>query len=94
GFNYLGRLGLSAAEADDLWRISEEGVSLTGAASAVPMPLHRGAQRRMVDTDSGPHLHADWIWASSVLDEAQIGELSRLWFEALAGICAHVRRGG
>ncbi|WP_420799449.1 amino acid adenylation domain-containing protein [Mycobacterium celatum] len=96
GFNYLGRLGLSAAEADDLWRISEEGVSLTGAASAVPMPLMHTVELNaaMVDTDSGPHLHADWIWASSVLDEAQIGELSRLWFEALAGICAHVRRGG
>ena len=25
---------------------------------------------------------------------AQISQLSRLWFEALAGICAHVRRGG
>ncbi len=29
-----------------------------------------------------------------MLDEAQIGELSRLWFDAVSGICAHVRRGG
>ena len=28
------------------------------------------------------------------LDHAQVSRLSRLWFEALAGICAHVRRGG
>ena len=34
------------------------------------------------------------MWASSVLEEAQVRRLSRLWCEALAGICAHVRRGG
>ena len=28
------------------------------------------------------------------LDRAQVSRLSRLWFEALAGICAHVRGGG
>ena len=47
-----------------------------------------------VDTDTGPHLHADWTWASSALDRAQVSRLGRLWFEALAGICAHVRGGG
>ena len=35
-----------------------------------------------------------WSWASSVLEEAQVRRLSELWFAALAGICAHVRRGG
>ncbi len=30
----------------------------------------------------------------SVFDEQQITRLSRLWFEALAGISAHVRAGG
>ena len=47
-----------------------------------------------VDTDAGPQLHADWTWAPSALDRAAVSRLSRLWFEALAGICAHVRRGG
>ena len=47
-----------------------------------------------VDTDSGPQLHANWTWAPSALDRAQVNRLSRLWFEALAGICAHVRGGG
>ena len=28
------------------------------------------------------------------LDHAQVSRLSRLWFDALAGICAYVRRGG
>ncbi|MGH3555579.1 MAG: condensation domain-containing protein, partial [Mycobacterium sp.] len=47
-----------------------------------------------VDTDTGPRLHANWTWAPSAVDRAQVSRLSRLWFEALAGICAHVRAGG
>src|SRR5207245_2882243 len=30
----------------------------------------------------------------SAVDRAAVTELGRLWFEALAGICVHVRRGG
>ena len=44
-----------------------------------------------IDTDAGPHLQANWTWAPSALDRDQIGRLSQLWFEALTGICAHVR---
>ena len=47
-----------------------------------------------IDTDAGPYLRAAWWWAPSALDHAQVSRLSRLWFDALAGICAHVRRGG
>ena len=47
-----------------------------------------------VDTDTGPHLRAGWTWAPSALDQARVDRLSRLWFDALAGICALVRRGG
>ena len=47
-----------------------------------------------IDTDTGPHLHANWTWAPSALDHAQVSRLSRLWFDALAGICAHVKHGG
>ena len=42
----------------------------------------------------GPRLHANWTWAPSAVDREQVSRLGRLWFEALAGICAHVRRGG
>ena len=97
GFNYLGRLGAAAAEmSDDLWRISQDGLSVTDAATAVPMPLAHTVELNAgtVDTDTGPHLHANWTWAPSALDHAQISRLSRLWFDALAGICAHVRHGG
>jgi non-ribosomal peptide synthase protein (TIGR01720 family) len=97
GFNYLGRLGAAAAGlSGEVWRISQDGLSLTGAAAAVPMPLaHTVALNAgTVDTDTGAQLHATWTWAPSALDHAQVSRLSRLWFDALAGICAHVRGGG
>ncbi len=97
GFNYLGRLGAAAAEvSDDFWRISPEGLSLTGAATAVPMPLVHTVELNAAtaDTDTGPRLHANWTWAPSAVDHAEVARLSGLWFEALAGICAHVRGGG
>ena len=71
GFNYLGRLGAAAAElSDDVWRISPDGVSLTGAAAAVPMPLTHTVELNAgtVDTDAGPQLQANWTWAPSALD--------------------------
>nr|WP_163737384.1 non-ribosomal peptide synthase/polyketide synthase [Mycobacterium gallinarum] len=97
GFNYLGRLGDDAtAMTDDLWRISQDGLSLVDIAAAVPMALaHTVAlNAAAVDTDAGPRLHATWSWAPSALNDAQIGRLSQLWFDALAGICANVQRGG
>ncbi|MFZ1176027.1 MAG: condensation domain-containing protein, partial [Mycobacterium sp.] len=99
GFNYLGRLGGDAATADisgDLWRISEDGLAVAGAAAAVPMPLSHSAELNAatVDSGTGPHLQATWTWAPSALDQAQISRLSQLWFDALAGICTHVQNGG
>ena len=96
GFNYLGRLGAGADLSDDLWRLCHDGLSLTGAATAIPMALPHTVDLNAgtVDTDIGPHLHANWTWAQSAVDHTQVSRLSRLWFDALAGICAYVRRGG
>ncbi|WP_082017540.1 non-ribosomal peptide synthetase [Mycolicibacterium setense] len=97
GFNYLGRLGSPAAYASgDVWRFSQEGLSLTGAAGAMPIVLAHSVELNAVtiDTDTGPHLNATWTWAPSALDRTAVTRISRLWFDALAGICAHVRRGG
>ena len=97
GFNYLGRLGGAAGEASgDLWRIGQEGMSLTAAATAVFMPLAHTVELNAgtLDTEAGPQLHANWTWAPSVLDHTQVSRLSQLWFDALAGICAHVQGGG
>ncbi|MEB4212384.1 condensation domain-containing protein, partial [Mycobacterium sp. 94-17] len=96
GFNYLGRLGGAGVQGDQLWRVSEQGLLLVGVAGEIAMPLAHTVDLNAatVDTDDGPCLQANWMWAPSVLDEAQVERLSRLWFEALAGICAHVERGG
>jgi amino acid adenylation domain-containing protein/non-ribosomal peptide synthase protein (TIGR01720 family) len=97
GFNYLGRLGAAAADlSGDVWRIGQDGSSVTGVAAAVPMPLMHTVELNAstVETYAGPQLHADWMWAPSAVDRAQVNRLSRLWFEALTGICSHVRGGG
>lgn len=97
GFNYLGRLGGGVDLPGELWRPAGEGSSeATAAGAAIPMPLMHTVELNAatVDTANGPQLHANWTWAASVLDDEQAGRLSRLWFEALQGICAHVRKGG
>ncbi|OBJ16937.1 amino acid adenylation domain-containing protein [Mycobacterium colombiense] len=97
GFNYFGRQGAPGPGLDeDLWQISPDGSSVTSAAMAIPMPLMHTVDVNAVtiDTDAGPQLHATWTWAPSALDHVQVSRLSRLWFEALSGICAHVRSGG
>ncbi len=97
GFNYLGRLGAAATEVSgDIWEIRQDGWAVTGIAAATPMPLMHTVELNAgtLDADTGPRLRAGWTWAPSALDETQVSRLSRLWFDALAGICAHVRAGG
>ncbi|MDA3660467.1 hypothetical protein, partial [Mycobacterium xenopi] len=74
---------------------SGDALSLT-AATVLPLPLAHTLDLNAgtVDTDTGPCLHAHWAWAPSVFDRTQVSRLARLWFEALAGICALVRAGG
>lgn len=97
GFNYLGRLGGTAAPGDDTWQICRWGSLFTDAAgTGLPMPMMHTVEvsAATVETSAGPQLHADWIWAPTKLDREQVSRLSRLWFDALTGICAHVSNGG
>jgi amino acid adenylation domain-containing protein/non-ribosomal peptide synthase protein (TIGR01720 family) len=97
GFNYLGRLGAAGADVSgDIWEMRQDGWSVTGVAAAIPMPLMHTVELNAgtLDTAAGPRLRAGWTWAPSALDHAQVDRLSRLWFDALAGICTHVRGGG
>ena len=97
GFNYLGRMGAGSGQVSgDIWEIREDGWKVTGPAAAVPMPLMHTVELNAgtVETADGPRLRAGWTWALSALDQAQVTRLSGLWFDALAGICAHVRGGG
>ncbi|WP_231964968.1 condensation domain-containing protein, partial [Mycobacterium sp. E3339] len=98
GFNYLGRLGGTAA-ADlpgDLWGVSRDSLEIAAAAAAVPMPLSHSVELNAatIDTDTGSRLNATWTWAPSVLDHAQIDRLNQLFFDALTGISSHVQHGG
>jgi non-ribosomal peptide synthase protein (TIGR01720 family) len=97
GFNYLGRLGGASAQlSGDVWGISHDGVTAAATTAAIPMPLAHTVELNAAteDTGTGPLLHATWTWAPSALDHTQISRLAQLWFDALAGICAHVRGGG
>jgi amino acid adenylation domain-containing protein/non-ribosomal peptide synthase protein (TIGR01720 family) len=96
GFNYLGRLGATAEASGDGWLLNQNGGPVAGIAAAIRMPLTHTVELNAgtVETDIGPQLQASWMWAPSALDHAQVSRLSRLWFDALAGMCAYVRRGG
>ena len=101
GFNYFGRVGALGADVTDGsadgWRLARDGSALIGVAAAVPMPLAHTVDLNAValeNPDTGLHLQANWTWAPSALDQAQVTQLGRLWFDALGGICAHVRAGG
>ena len=69
---------------------------MSAVSATVPTPLLHTVELNAVtvDTEAGPCLQANWTWARSALDHRAISRVSRLWFEALAGICAHVRSGG
>ena len=97
GFNYLGRQGATTAEiSGDVWQIAWDGLANISPGVRPPIPLVHTLELNAgtVDTDAGPCLCATWMWAPSALNHAQVSRLSGLWFDALAGICAHVRDGG
>ncbi|KUI42166.1 hypothetical protein AU197_06590 [Mycobacterium sp. IS-1590] len=96
GFNYLGRVDVAAELSDDLWRVCHDAWGVTRTSAAIPLSLAHTVELNAgtVHTDVGPKLQANWTWAASAIDENQAGRLSQLWFEALTGICEHVRRGG
>ena len=95
GFNYLGRLG-SSELTDDFWRIDQDAFAVAAAATAVPMPLAHTVELNAgtAETDAGPRLRATWTWAPSALDRDRIAAVGQLFFDALAGLCAHVAQGG
>jgi amino acid adenylation domain-containing protein/non-ribosomal peptide synthase protein (TIGR01720 family) len=96
-FNYLGRQGATSAETTgDAWQICWDGLATISPSvkPAIPLMHTLTLNAGTVDTDAGPRLCATWTWAPSALNHAQVNRLSQLWFDALAGICAHVQNGG
>ena len=97
GFNYLGRQGATTADTSgDAWQICWDGLAHISPGVKPPIPLTHTLMLNAgtIDTDIGPVLGGAWMWAPSALNQAQVTRLSQLWFEALAGICAHVQSGG
>ncbi|OBK56796.1 hypothetical protein A5657_00005 [Mycobacterium kubicae] len=94
GFNYLGRLGAPTRDAEKGWRVCDSSSGNSNAGLPIPLTHTVELNAVTVDTDDGPHLHAAWMWAPSATDRDQITRLSQLWFEALRGISALVKRGG
>ncbi|WP_253866823.1 non-ribosomal peptide synthetase, partial [Mycobacterium asiaticum] len=93
GFNYLGRLGAPAPATGAGWSIGPR-LADSNAGLPITLPHNVEVNAATVDTPAGPQLHADWMWAPSVLDGERVARLAQLWFAALGGICAHVRGGG
>ncbi|KAA1238743.1 hypothetical protein F0Q45_26935, partial [Mycobacterium simiae] len=93
-------MGVPAAQApatDDVWQIGAwNSLFAHNSNAGLPMPLMHTVDLNAVaiDTGEGPQLHAEWTWATSKLDQDQIARVSKLWFAALRGICAHVGSGG
>nr|WP_262490949.1 non-ribosomal peptide synthetase [Mycobacterium simiae] len=96
GFNYLGRSAPADASCtDQTWRVAGS-PRIDTSTTGLSMPLVHTAEVNAItiDTDTGPQLHANWTWATTILDHTQVTRISQLWFEALTGICTHVRNGG
>ncbi len=94
-FNYLGRYDAAeAAYSEYLWRLDQEAMYSLDAASAITTPLGHTVEfnTALLNTGSGQCLHATWTWAPSVLNEVEIRRLNQLWFSALTGFRAYVRR--
>ncbi|MHA7702014.1 amino acid adenylation domain-containing protein [Mycobacterium sp. ML4] len=96
-FNYFGRFGVSAGQAPPdagSWQITtSELLQAAAAGNETWQPsTHSVALNAVtVDGDTGPRLQAGWTWVPPAFDEHQITRLGELWFEALTGICTHVR---
>ncbi|NGO15582.1 hypothetical protein G5C60_50435 [Streptomyces sp. HC44] len=86
GFNYLGRF----TSGDGAWELSSRAGMVGGGADA-GLSLAHALEVNAVTYDlaGGPRLQASWAWADGVLSEAEVGELARLWFQALEGLARH-----
>ena len=97
GFNYLGRLGAPAVEISvHLWRICQEGLSFTGAGTALPLPLAHTVDLNAgtVDTDAGRIVDIEAV--ADVLPWVEcpnaVASAGRLRDQPLAGLRPWVRQ--
>jgi non-ribosomal peptide synthase protein (TIGR01720 family) len=96
GFNYLGRFGAGQCPAADAaWVPAPEmGAMFGGADEHAPLAHTVVVNARTDDRDDGPVFVASWTWATGVLAEQEVRELSGWWFEALQALVTHSQRSG
>ncbi|MFK0026664.1 condensation domain-containing protein, partial [Streptomyces sp. NPDC090798] len=87
GFNYLGRFSVGGGGA---WQIAPESVALgSGMDPGMPVPHALEINAVVQDGEVGPCLQVSWSWASGVLDEQGVEELSGLFVGALEAFTRH-----
>ncbi|MFZ2173425.1 MAG: amino acid adenylation domain-containing protein, partial [Rhodococcus sp. (in: high G+C Gram-positive bacteria)] len=91
-FNYLGRLGPTAAETGDGWMpVDRSGLR---ERSTLPVAAAVDVNAMTVDSGEGPQLDSTWTYPPGVLTREEVDELAQLWMQALAALGAHVEAGG
>ncbi|MGW5285435.1 amino acid adenylation domain-containing protein, partial [Rhodococcus pyridinivorans] len=96
-FNYLGRFG-SADMPDDVAGLGWLPAADLGPIDApgdADMPAHSVVDINAIATaaDSGSVLDATFSYASEIIDEDDVDELTQHWLEALTALATHVRGG-
>ncbi|MGO4421570.1 condensation domain-containing protein, partial [Streptomyces sp. MCAF7] len=87
GFNYLGRFEVGGGGP---WQIAPESVALgSGMDPKMPVPHALEVNAVVQDGGSGSCLQVSWSWASGVLDEEAVEELSGLFVRALEALSRH-----
>ncbi|WP_432587793.1 amino acid adenylation domain-containing protein [Streptomyces sp. HD1123-B1] len=92
GFNYLGRMG--EADAGDAAAADTVTVrDLTGAGDpAMPLGYALEVNAAALVYPDGPRLVASWTFSAELLTEAEVGEVARLWFDALRALAVAADR--
>jgi len=97
GFNYLGRIPVSASGVPWTAVADRGGTALVGGGRPGLAPVYAVCLDAVTqDSAQGPCLVATWTWAEGLLTEGDVDELAQVWFSALRAITAHVTqsRGG
>ncbi|MFC0449395.1 amino acid adenylation domain-containing protein, partial [Rhodococcus jostii] len=93
-FNYLGRMGRTAAASSDGWvPVDEPGLREISTAG-MPVASVVDVNAMTVDSGAGPELHSTWTYPPGVLTHEDAQELAGLWIQALAALGTHAESGG
>ncbi|WP_052434667.1 non-ribosomal peptide synthetase [Streptacidiphilus melanogenes] len=87
GFNYMGRFDVRAQA---LWApVAGAGVVGTGTHPAMPLEHVLELTPATEDLADGPHLVANWTYASGILAAEEVAELAGTWFGVLRDLAGH-----